>query len=44
MKIEGSNEITTHVRKSVFTETKRPDDKGTTAKNGNEEIAEGAIG
>lgn len=43
MKIEGSNEITTHVRKSVFTETKRPDDKGATAKNGNEEVAEGAI-
>jgi hypothetical protein len=24
MKIEGSNEIATHVRKSAFTETKRP--------------------
>ena len=43
MKIDGSNEITTHVRKSVFTETKRSNDKASSAQQGNEEGAEGAI-
>lgn len=43
MKIEGSNEIATHVKKSIFTETKRPEDKASTAKHGSEEAGEGAI-
>ena len=43
MKIEGSNEITTQIRKSAFTETKRSDDNLSTAKHHKEEPDEGAI-
>ena len=43
MKIEGSNEITTQVRKSAFTETKQPEDKSSTAKHGSADAEEGAI-
>ena len=43
MKIDGSNEINTHVRKSVFTETKRPDDKTSSTKQAKEAGAEDAI-
>jgi negative regulator of flagellin synthesis FlgM len=43
MKIDSSNEINTHVRKSVFTETKRPDDKTSSTKQGKGAGAEVAI-